>query len=211
MKTTVPLLITFEGLDGCGKSLQSERLQQKFRAEDIDSILLHEPGSTPLGEEISRLLKWSGTIKPDPVAELFLFNASRAQLVKDVILPALDNRKTVIVDRFTDSTLAYQGYGRGLDIDMLKQINAIATQDCWPDLAILLDIPPREAAARRKVTEDRFESEAEAFHEKVRRGYLELAEEEPERWLVIDGTLNADLVAEIIWESINVKLLQKEA
>lgn len=205
------LFITLEGLDGCGKSLQTNRLFEFLQKSGREAILLHEPGSTPLGEEISRLVKWHEAEHLSPITELFLFNASRAQLIQDTIKPALAEKKNVIVDRFTDSTLVYQGYGRGLDLEMIRQVNDIALQGCQPDVSILLDIPVEIAATRRKKTSDRFESEDFAFHRKVRSGYLELAENEPERWIVIDGTLETGLITEIITEQVNWLLQSKEA
>ncbi|MDD4230472.1 MAG: dTMP kinase [Dehalococcoidales bacterium] len=203
---TPSLFITFEGLDGCGKSLQAKLLYRHLKKISRKAILLHEPGSTPLGEEISRLVKWGDTTRLSPVTELFLFNASRAQLVSETIKPALAEGTVVIVDRFTDSTLVYQGYGRGLDLDMIRQVNDIALQDCHPDLSILLDTPLEVATGRRKKTSDRFESENDAFHRKIRSGYLDLAESEPERWLVIDGTLEINIITDIIIEKVTLLL-----
>ncbi len=204
------LFIAFEGLDGCGKSLQAQTLYSNLQSRTIPSILLHEPGSTPLGEEINRLLKWSGKIALDPLTELLLFNASRAQLVKEVIIPSLDQGMVVVIDRFTDSTLAYQGYGRELDLEMVTEINNIATRGCQPDYSILLDISPEEALKRQKAGKDRFEAENPAFHRKIRQGYLTIAEEEPERWLVIDATLSKDIISQIIRENVNRYLIQPE-
>ncbi|MDD2252033.1 MAG: dTMP kinase [Dehalococcoidales bacterium] len=204
------LFITFEGLDGCGKSLQASRLSEYLQKAGRETILLHEPGSTPLGEEISRLVKWHEAGHLSPITELFLFNASRAQLVQDTIKPALAGKKNVIVDRFTDSTLVYQGYGRGLDLEMIRQVNEIALQGCQPDVSILLDVPIEIAATRRKKTSDRFEAEDISFHRKIRSGYLELAENEPERWLVIDGTLDKGLITEIVTEQVIWLLESKE-
>ncbi|MBN1370085.1 MAG: dTMP kinase [Dehalococcoidaceae bacterium] len=195
-----PLFISFEGLDGCGKSLQSHRLYQHMQDSGIPAVLLHEPGSTPLGEEIGRLLKWSDGIRVSPLAELLLFNASRAQLVKEIILPSLENGLSVIIDRFTDSTLVYQGYGRGLPLELVREVNEIAHQGAVPDLSVLLDVPVEVSAGRIAPARDRFESENPGFYQKIRNGYLEVAENEPERWLVVDGTLNADIISAIIQE-----------
>ncbi|MDD5604900.1 MAG: dTMP kinase [Dehalococcoidales bacterium] len=206
MNKPASFFITFEGLDGCGKTLQSKRLHEYLKSADRKVLLLHEPGSTPLGEEISRLVKWHNTTDLSPITELFLFNASRAQLVQDTIKPALAEGSIVIVDRFTDSTLVYQGYGRGLDLELIRQVNDIALQGCQADLSILLDIPLEVANLRRKKTSDRFESEKSAFHRKLRAGYLELAENEPERWMVIDGTLEVDIITSIITEKVTLLL-----
>ena len=198
------LLITFEGGEGSGKSLQTRALYRKLCRLDIPAILIHEPGSTPLGEKITRLLKWSRTTKISPLAELMLFNASRAQLVDKVIKPALKVGHIVICDRYTDSTIAYQGYGRRLDIGTIKNANDIATGALKPGLTVLLDIPVGEGFARKRGQEqDRFEQEARAFHQRVRKGYLKLADEEPQRWLVIDASLPKEKIKKIIWEKVS--------
>ena len=198
------LFITFEGGEGSGKSLQTRALYRKLCRLDIPAILIHEPGSTPLGEKITRLLKWSRTTKISPLAELMLFNASRAQLVDKVIKPALKVGHIVICDRYTDSTIAYQGYGRRLDIGTIKNANDIATGALKPGLTVLLDIPVGEGFARKRGQEqDRFEQEARAFHQRVRKGYLKLADEEPQRWLVIDASLPKEKIKKIIWEKVS--------
>lgn len=206
MKHGKPLFISFEGLDGCGKSLQSQRLCRYLQDTGYPAVLLHEPGSTPLGEEISRLLKWSSSIGINPLAELLLFNASRAQLVKEEILPSLEKGLSVIIDRFSDSTLVYQGYGRGLPLDLVREVNEVACQGAVPDISILLDVPVEVSSGRVAPDKDRFESENPGFYQKIRNGYLELAENEPERWLVIDGTLNVDIISQIIQEHVNLLL-----
>jgi len=206
MTSHKPLFISFEGLDGCGKSLQSLRLYQHMQNSGIPAVLLHEPGSTPLGEEIGRLLKWSDGIKVSPLAELFLFNAARAHLVKEEILPSLEKGLSVIIDRFSDSTLVYQGYGRGLPLEMVREVNEIAHQGAVPDLSVLLDVPVEVSVGRVAPDRDRFESESPGFYQKIRNGYLEVAEDEPERWLVVDGTLNADIISAIIQEHLNLLL-----
>ena len=133
-----------------------------------------------------------------------LFNASRAQLVAEVIQPGLENGKVVISDRYADSTTAYQGYGRGLDLDMVKATNSAATQGLKPDLTILLDIPAEEGLDRKKAkSRDRFEREALAFHQRVREGYLRLAADDPKRWLVIDASQSKQEIAQIIWQRVS--------
>jgi dTMP kinase len=138
-----------------------------------------------------------------------LFNASRAQLVDEVIQPALKAGEIVICDRYTDSTVAYQGYGRGIDIETIKNINDMATGDRKPDLTVLLDIPVNDGFARKTGQEpDRFEKEAKAFHQKVRKGYLRLAAEEPQRWLVIDARLSKETIKQIIWKKVSSLLIK---
>jgi dTMP kinase len=170
----------------------------------IPVLLTHEPGGTPFGRRISRWLKWAKDTDISPLTELMLFNASRAQLVNDVIQPALKSGQVVISDRYADSTTVYQGYGRGLDLAMVKSVNKAATQGLTPDLTVLLDAPV-EVCFARKGTEkrDRFEQEAIAFHRRVREGYLKLASEEPGRWLVIDASQSKAKIADIIWQKVS--------
>ena len=198
------LFITFEGGEGSGKSLQAQALHRKLNHLNVPVILVHEPGSTPLGERLTRLLKWAQSTDISPLTELMLFNASRAQLLNEVVRPALKAGKIVICDRYSDSTIAYQGYGRKIDIDTIKNINEIATGGLKPDLTVLLDIPVSEGFARKTgQTPDRFEKEAQAFHQRVRKGYLRLAGEEPQRWLVIDASLPKEKIKQIIWGKVS--------
>ncbi len=196
------LFITFEGGEGCGKSLQSRALYRWLLKRSIPVILIHEPGGTPLGEKIRRLLK-RGKSEISPLAELFLFNASRSQLVTNVIQPNLKQGKVVICDRFADSTIAYQGYGRGLDLKVVKELNHIAVQGLKPDLTILLDVPVEIGLARKsKGSPDRFEREDLDFHQRVRDGFLRLATKEPKRFLVVDATQKRESVFETIRERV---------
>ena len=197
------LFITFEGGEGSGKSVQARALYRKLSGLNIPVVLTHEPGVTPLGKKIARWLKW-GQDAISPVTELMLFNASRAQLVTEVIRPNLESGRVVICDRYSDSTTAYQSYGRGLDMDMVKSVNNAAIQGLKPTLTIFLDMPVEAGLARKRDRKhDRFEQESITFHQKVREGYLELAAGEPERWLVVDGTQSKEKVAEIIWEKVS--------
>ena len=198
------LFITFEGGEGSGKSVQTRALYRKLCRLNIPVVLIHEPGSTLLGERLTRLLKWAESTNISPLTELMLFNASRAQLVEEVVRPALKAGKIVVCDRYTDSTIAYQGYGRRLDIGRIKNINKLATGALKPDLSVLMDIPVDKGFARKTGQEaDRFEKEAKAFHQRVRKGYLRLAAEEPERWLVIDAGLSKEKIKQIIWEKVS--------
>ena len=201
------IFITFEGGEGSGKSLQTGALYRKFEKLCIPAILIHEPGSTVLGEKLSRLLKWGRSNEISPLAELLLFNASRAQLAHEVILPALKEGKIVICDRFTDSTLAYQGYGRGLDLEIIGAANKIATKGLIPDITFLLDIPVKDGLARKSEREtNRFEREELQFHEKIRHGYLELAAADSKRFVVIDARLEKKTITGIIWQSVSKTL-----
>ncbi|MCK4863506.1 MAG: dTMP kinase [Dehalococcoidales bacterium] len=201
------LFITFEGGEGCGKSVQSRRLYRRLTKAGIPVILTHEPGVTALGKRITRLLKWSKDIKISPMAELLLFNTSRAQLVEEVIRPSLEKGVNVICDRYADSTTAYQGYGRLLDMETVAAANRAGTQGLVPDLTILLDMPVEEGLARKSdKNRDRFETESVNFHRNVREGYLEMAESEPERWLVVVATQSKETIAGIIWQRVSPML-----
>ena len=203
-KTNAGLFITFEGVEGCGKSTQSRLLKAQMDAFGVPSIVTYEPGFTPLGEEITRLLKWKDEVPISPLSELLLFNASRAQLVAEVVKPALMKGTTVICDRYADSTVAYQGYGRQLDLALVTQANTIGTLGLVPDRTFFLDIPVEKGMERKLGDKpDRFESETIEFHRRVREGFLSLARSGPERWTVIDGLLPAAAISEMIWKNVN--------
>ena len=184
------MFITFEGIDGSGKSTLIDLLAAEMKKQKLKFRKLREPGDTPLGESLRTLLTTHKSITP--LSELALFIAARAQLVQDVIKPALDKGEHIICDRYADSTLAYQGYGRGLDKSLIKRMNAAATQGIVPDLTCLLDLPVEQAAKRRSLNLDRIERENRAFHERVRNGYIALAKAEPGRWLVLDSRKKPD-------------------
>jgi len=197
------LFITFEGGEGCGKSVQARALYNRLSQLAIPVVLTHEPGGTSLGKKLARWLKWAQDTDVSPLAELLLFNTSRAQLVDEVIRPNLEKGRVVISDRYADSTTAYQSYGRGLDLNMVLAINNAATHGLKPDLTVLLDISAEEGLARKKTKrQDRFERENIAFHQRVREGYLKMAASEPGRWLVIDATQSKDKIADIIWRRV---------
>ena len=198
------LFITFEGGEGSGKTVQAKTLYRRLSKLAIPALLTHEPGGTSLGEKIARWLKWAQDADISPLAELLMFNASRAQLVEMVIRPNLQKGKVVICDRYTDSTIAYQSCGRGLALEMVKATNNIALGGLKPSLTVLLDIPTEEGLTRKRVKRhDRFEQEDIAFHQRVREGYLKLAADEPERWLVIDASQSKAEIGEIIWQRVN--------
>jgi dTMP kinase len=197
------LFITFEGGEGCGKSTQSRLLLKKLEQQSIPAVSTHEPGGTALGDELRKTLKRKRNSSISPQAELFLLAASRSQLVAEVIRPALEAGKVVICDRFTHSTMVYQGYGRGLDFTAIKMVNNMATRHLNPDLIILLDISPEQGLARKRSLKDRFELEDLSFHRRVREGYLKMAAAEPDGWLVIDASLPKGKIAEIIWDRVS--------
>ena len=197
------LFITFEGGEGCGKSSQARALYRRLSQLAIPIVLTHEPGGTPLGQKIGHWLKWERA-DISPLTELLLFNASRAQLVAEVIQPNLKNGKMVICDRYADSTTAYQSYGRGLDFETVKAINNAATQGLKPDLTVLLDISAEAGLARKRARkQDRFEGEDITFHQRVRDGYLKMAANDPEHWLVVDASQSKREIAQIIWQRVN--------
>ena len=193
--------IVFEGGDGAGKSTQARSLLRRLRQRSHPAILTHEPGGTPLGESLRRLLKTRKGITPE--GELFLFAAARAQLVKEIIRPALKHGTTVICDRFSASTVAYQGYGRGLDLELVELTNSSATGGLTPDLTILLDLPSLAGIARRSGHQgDNFDAAPAEFHERVREGYLSQALQNPAGWLVLDATLTRRELARKIWTKV---------
>ena len=197
------LFITFEGGEGSGKSVQAKALYRKLSRLAVPAVLTHEPGVTSLGKKVARWLKWGQDMDISPIAELLLFNVSRAQLVTEVIRPDLKSGKVIISDRYADSTTAYQSYGRGLDLAMVKAVNNAAVQGLNPDLTVLLDIPVEVGLARKGDKKpDRFEQEDIAFHQRVREGYLKLAADEPQRWLVVDAAQSKEKIVEIIWQKV---------
>ena len=201
------IFITFEGGEGSGKSYQTRVLCRELARRGIDAVSLREPGGTPLGERISKLLKWARGTEISALSELLLFNAARAQLVADVIRPALAAGRVVVCDRYADSTVAYQQFGRGLDAALVSQLNASAMQGVTPDLTLLLDTPPETGMARTvSRRRDRFEGEALEFHRRVHSGYLTLAAREPDRWRVIDGSQPKRRVSELIWDCVAERL-----
>ena len=204
------LFITFEGGEGSGKSVQAKALYKRLSQLAIPVVLTHEPGVTALGKKVAQWLKWGQDMDISPLAELLLFNVSRAQLVSEVIKPNLESGKVVICDRYADSTTAYQSYGRRLDLALVRAVNHAAIQGLNPDLTILLDMSVEAGLARKKgKKQDRFEQEDIGFHRRVREGYLKLAAKEPERWLVVDATQSKEKIAKIIWQKVNQLLSGK--
>lgn len=198
------LFITFEGGEGSGKTSQARSLYRRLVKLGIPALLTHEPGGTVVGDRIARWLKWTRDTNVTPLTELLMFNASRSQLVVDIIQPALSDDKVVICDRYTDSTTAYQGYGRGLDLEVVRLINGTATRGLTPDLTVMLDIPVEAGLIRKKRNRsDRFEQEDLDFHQRVREGYLQLAITEPERWLVVKATQTKNKIGDIIWQRVS--------
>lgn len=198
--------VVLEGGEGTGKSTLLPRLAARLRAEGVAVLETREPGGTPVGEGVRVLLR----DRLDPWAETFLFLAARAQLTTEVIRPALAQGVWVLCDRFAASTLAYQGYGRGLDLQALRLLNAVATGRLEPDLTILLDLEPAEGLRRKGSTvgDLRTGSESLAFHQRVREGYRALCAEAPERWVVVEAGAPLEVVEEAAWAAV-ARLLPK--
>jgi len=201
------LLLSFEGGEASGKSVQAKLLADRLRAEGREVVPVREPGSTPVGERVRDIVLHAQDIPLAPNAQALLYSTARAQLVREVIRPALAEGKIVIVDRFYDSTLAYQGYGHGADLDQLRAVTDFAVGDTRPDRTILLDLPV-EAAESRAATRkpgrawDRFEAEARAFHERVGEGYRRLAAAEPNRFVVILADRDIESIAADVWRDV---------
>lgn len=196
------LFITFEGADGCGKTTQIELLDKYLRAAGRDTLLTREPGSRGLGEKLREiLLNYDSEVSP--TAESFLFLADRAQHVDCIIKPALKEGKIVLCDRHTDSTVAYQGYGRELDITQINYLNNIATGGLKPDLTIIFDIDVETSLARVGKNKDRMESAGVEFFNRVRHGYLDIARKEPDRVKVIDSSDTIENIHKKVLELVN--------
>lgn len=198
--------ITLEGPEGAGKSTHLRLLAERLEAQGIAVLTTREPGGTKLGEAVRGILQFNAAGEdPVPASELLLFLASRAQLVETVIRPALENGTWVLSDRFCDSTFAYQGYGRGMDVGTLKQINAFATSGLMPDCTVLLDISQEESRMRlrdRKGPTDRFEQERDTFHLRLAEGFRALAEQDPARICRVESSGTQDETAAAIWQAV---------
>ena len=202
--------ITFEGPEGGGKSTHAKELAEALRAEGKTVLETREPGGTRLAELIRGLVREEREDPPVTRAEVLLFLAARAQVVANVIRPALARGEWVVCDRFSDSTFAYQGYGRGIDVALLKDLNEFATEGLVPDLTILLDVPPEVSrvrlAERQSATAtsaDRIESAGELFHRRLRDGFLELARREPARFVVIDSSGPREEVSQGVMKAVD--------
>jgi len=212
------LFIVFEGPEGSGKTTQMELLQQALEKAGVATTRTREPGGTPIGEQIRKVLHDRNNREMLPLTEALLYSAARAQHVAEVIRPALDRGEVVICDRYATSTLAYQGYGHGLDLDMLRAITDWATEGLYPDLIVYLDLDVRCGLERKRQALrggqdgwNRMEEQAIAFHQAVRRGYLCMARSEPARWLIVDASKPVDAVQQQIWQCIKEKLAERRS
>jgi len=201
------MFITFEGIDKSGKTTQSEILIKKLEESGYDVLFLRDPGSTKISEKIRNLLLDIQNSEMFPSTEYLLYSASRTQMVNEVILPALKSNKVVVLDRFYDSSIAYQGFGRGIDLEVINAINKFAAP-VVPDLTFFIDIDIDEANRRTAdmdTAKDRLESSGDSFFNKVRRGYLSVAESEPQRFIVLNGKEPKAALSEMIWKHVSNK------
>ena len=213
------LFISFEGGEGTGKSTQVQLLSERLKGHGYNVVVVHEPGGTELGDVLRGYLKAvNRTLTPE--AELFLFVAARSELVRRMLRPALAEDQVVLADRYADSTIAYQGYGRRLPLRAVRSANELATDGLWPDLTVLLDLPPEQGLDRARLTpldqrhlgrpdereERRFEEAGIAFHRRVRAGYLKLAARAPKRWVVVEASGGVEVVAEQVWQRVEQAL-----
>ena len=198
--------ITFEGCEGVGKTTQVDRLKRYLEKSGQPALFLREPGGTVISEKIREMLLSKENDKMNGKCEALLYSAARAQLLGEVVAPALEKGSIVVCDRFTDSTFAYQGAARGLGVDFIDELNKLTCGDIVPDVTVFLDLHPREAFARKGGADknDRLESQSIEFHEKVYLGYKEIASRYPERFICVDASKDADSV----WEEV-IALLRR--
>ncbi|MCL5265243.1 MAG: dTMP kinase [Chloroflexi bacterium] len=202
------MFITLEGPEGSGKTTQAQRLYRFLCDSGRQAILMREPGGTALGDKLREIVMFSGDVPISSRAEVLLFAAARAQLVEEVLLPRIREGFIVVCDRYADSTLAYQGYGRGIDRSRLRSVIDFATGGLTPDLTFLFDVPVEIGLSRNRsgqLSADRFEQEDLDFHSRVRQGYLDMARAEAQRWVVINATLPVDAV----WERVREETLDR--
>ncbi len=208
------VFITFEGIEGSGKSTQITKLAEHLKNRNYPVTMTREPGGTAIGDQVRKILLDPANSQLVPRAELLLYAAARAQHLEELIVPELNAGRLVLCDRFSDATLAYQGYGRGLDIELIRAVDRITTNGIKPDLTILLDLDAVIGVGRARgrnrrdglEAEARFENEKLAFHERVRSGYLTLANQEPARYRVVDASLTVDEVQDALRRIVDGKL-----
>ena len=203
--------INFEGIDGSGKTTQIDLLETALKIQGISTLILREPGGTRLSEKIRDILLDRANMNFSPSVESLLFVAARAQLMSEKIIPALERDQVVICDRFADSTVAYQGYGRGLNVKYLEELNNFATKKFQPDITFILDVDPEKAALRMSTAiPDRMESTGIEFFKRVREGYYEIVRRYQRRCVIIDGDQPKNEVCETILKEVNKKILKEK-
>lgn len=203
-------LISFEGGEGAGKTVQIKRLRDRLYACGKDVIVLREPGGTVISEQIREVVLSAKNIGIAYTTEVLLFQAARAQLYREIVLPSLGVGKVVLMDRTRDSSVVYQGMVRGFGVELIEQLNTISTQNTYPDITFLLDVPPTIGLKRRMEDGkmDRLDMENVDFHEKVRQAYLQVSEQDDrERWCKVDATGSIDDIEEAIWEEIQARAI----
>ena len=207
MKRTMQgTLITFEGIDFSGKSVQANLLLGALKDRNLPVLFLREPGGTEISEKIRAVLLDNANHKMSAMTEVLLYSAARAQMVRESIIPHLEKGFVVICDRYFDSTTAYQGFGRKIDLDFIKKLNSFATEELVPDLTFLIDLDPEIALQRKKTDLDRLEKENLEFHQRVRNGYLEIARPNTERFVIIDGEQSIEVIQDEIFMEVKSKL-----
>jgi dTMP kinase len=214
MRPAMAFFITFEGIEGCGKTTQLRLLKERLTAAGEKVISTREPGGTPISDKMRAILLDAENSAITPLSELLLYAAARAQHVQEVIVPALERGEMVLCDRFTDATVAYQGHGRGLDLATIDQLNKLATGGLEPELTVLIDCPVEiglgRALARIELThgprEERFELESVRFHDRVREGYLSLARAFPERFVVVDGSGDVAQTEQLVTAALSSRI-----
>ena len=199
-------LITFEGIDFSGKSVQANFLNEALKDRKLPVLFLREPGGTEISEKIRSVLLDNANHKMSAMTEVLLYSAARAQMVRESIIPHLEKGFVVICDRYFDSTTAYQGFGRKIDLDFIKKLNSFATEELVPDLTFLIDLDPEIALQRKKANLDRLEKEDLEFHQRVRNGYLEIARPNTERFVIIDGKQSIEVIQDEIFMEVKSKL-----
>ena len=199
-------LITFEGIDFSGKSVQANLLLGALKDRKLPVLFLREPGGTEISEKIRTVLLDNTNHKMSAITEVLLYSAARAQMVREKIIPNLEKSSIVICDRHFDSTTAYQGFGRKIDLDFIKKLNSFATEELVPGLTFLIDLDPEIALQRTKTDLDRLEKEDSEFHRRVRNGYLEIARSNPDRFVIVDGTQSIEAIQDKIFMEVKSKL-----
>jgi dTMP kinase len=203
------VLISFEGGEGAGKTVQIKLLRDRLTREGKDVVVLREPGGTTVSEQIREIVLNRSNVGIAYTTEVLLFQAARAQIYREIVLPSLAAGKWVLMDRTRDSSVVYQGIVRGFGVEMIEHLNSISTKDTYPDVTILLDVPVEVGLARRNGTEEvnRMDIEQHDFHEQVRQAYLDLAKgNDRGRWVKVEATLDIDAVAHEVWERVREKL-----